>query len=928
MGSYATSFFMGPAQQLLCHPDNRKSGTVLFTLIVRKNRVLMDYWSINKSYAWCIKFGFCIIRRFRIKKITFTGMPLRFLFALLLTSFIHTLQAQELPAVFQMPLEGVDAYNSGIPTPMDVFGHQIGERHTIPHQLVDYFEAVDEASNRVLLNVHAYSYEGRPLIHAIVTSPENHARLDELRQRHLQLSESPNEISDADIEDMPIVVYQGYSIHGNEASGAEAALLYLYHLAAAEGDAIENALENAIIIVDPMFNPDGRDRFTDWVNRNRGGVYTTDPQDREHLEPWPGGRTNHYWFDLNRDWLPAQHPESQGRLDVFHTWRPQILTDHHEMGSNSSFFFMPGIPSRNNPLTPERNFELTAALASYHAEGLDEIGSLYYSKESFDDFYYGKGSTYPDVNGAIGILFEQGSSRALAREVNNGELHYGVTVQNQFATSLSTLKGAIELKNEFLEYYRDFYASSRDIARTSQNKAFVVSLERDRTRAQALAQMLLRHRVKMYDLDRAYESDGVTYRPGESYIVPVNQQQARLVKAAFETMTSFPDSLFYDVSTWTMPLAFDVDYAEIQNNPSGLLGESLDMMAFDGGERIGGQSEYGYVMEWDRYFAPRALHKVQRAGIHPRVLHKDTQVQVGGALASLARGSIVIPVTPRDRTAQVTKEQIETLVDQIVKEDHVRVFAVESGFAQSGVDLGSPSSTVLKEPKIALLTGAGTSAYNAGEVWHLLTERYRIPISLVDVDQVAAFDLSTYTTIIMAGGSYSTLNALQIAQWVQEGGHLITTSSGTNWAVQNQLFLLEEKAFDMDSLLSNYPFDQLDEARGAQVIGGAIFKAELDNTHPLGYGFREEVPLFRNSTSFYTAPDTPGLVVARYADDPLLSGYISEERLAEMPGSVALIAQRSGNGRIVSFMDNPNFRAFWYGSSRLFMNAVFFSGAF
>jgi len=855
-------------------------------------------------------------------------MHVRLLFASILLLSPIALQAQEVPAVFDMPLEGVTSYDSSIPTPEQVLGHKIGERHTVPHQLVDYFEAVAEVSDRIVLNVHAYSYENRPLIHAIVTSPANHARLEEIRENHLRLSESPNEISDEEIEDMPIVVLQGYSIHGNEASGSEAAVLYLYHLAAAQGGMIENALENTIIILDPLFNPDGRDRFSDWANRNRGGVATTDPQDREHLEPWPGGRTNHYWFDLNRDWLPAQHPESQGRMDVFHSWRPQILTDHHEMGSNSSFFFMPGIPSRNNPLTPERNFELTAALADYHAEGLDAIGTLYYSKESFDDFYYGKGSTFPDANGAIGILFEQASSRALTREVNNGELHYGVTVQNQFATSLSTLKGAVELKDDFLTYYRDFYASASQFADASETKAYVVSLERDRTRGQALAQMLLRHRVEIHSLDRPVESNGITYSPGNAYIVPVDQPQARLVKGIFETRTAFQDSLFYDVSTWTMPLAFDLDYAEIESNPTRLVGDRIEDAQYDGGERIGGESDYAYVMEWDRYFAPRALYKVQQAGLHPRVLHKETRIRVAGEYVDISRGSIVIPVTPRDRGAQLSKVDTESLINQIVEEDFVRIYAIESGLAQGGVDLGTPSASVLRKPRIALLTGSGASAYNAGEVWHLLTERFQIPISLLDIDRVASADLSRYTTIIMSGGFYGDLMPTQIAQWVQEGGHLITSSSGTNWAIRNQLFELEEKEFDLDSLIADYSFDQLSTARGAQVIGGAIFKADMDITHPIAYGFRDTVPLFRNSTTFYEPPETPGRLVAKYSNDPLLSGYISEERLEQMPGSAAIVAHRSGAGRIVSFMDNPNFRAFWYGSSRIFMNAVFFSGAF
>ena len=704
--------------------------------------------------------------------------------------------------------------------------------------------------------------------------------------------------------------------------------MYLYHLAAGEGPAIDAVLENAIVILDPLFNPDGRDRFTDWANRNRGGVHTTDPQDREHLEAWPGGRTNHYLFDLNRDWLPAQHPESQGRLEVFHQWRPVVLTDHHEMGTNSTFFFMPGIPSRNNPYTPERNFELTAALAEYHGEYLDRIGSLYYSRESFDDYYSGKGSTYPDATGAIGILFEQGSSRALERESINGALHYSTTVQNQFATSLSTIAGAVALKTELLGYHRDFYATSGDVYRDSDNKAFIVSLAHDRTRAQALAQMLQRHRIELHTLARDYSAGGQTFAAGDAYVVPVNQSQARLVKAAFERFTTFPDSLFYDVSTWTMPLAFGLDYAEVTSNPNNLIGDAMGPVELDGGTRAGGVSEYGYLMEWDRYFAPSALYDLQEAGLFPRVLHKEVEARVAGTVRSFPRGTIMIPAVPRDRSVGLSIEDVSKLVDGVVANHHVNVYAVESGLAASGVDLGSPSASVLQQPKIALITGSGTSAYNIGEVWHLLSERYRIPVSLLDADRIDRADLSRYTTIVMAGGFYGDVDGASVTDWVRGGGHLITVSSATDWAIRNDMWDLEEHELDMDSLLSDMPFDQLGTARGAQFIGGSIFEAELDSTHPLAYGFNSRIPVFRNSTSLYAPPETPGQTVGVYTDDPLLSGYISEERLELVPGSAALVAKRMGQGRVVSFMDNPNFRAFWYGTSRLFMNAVFFSGTF
>lgn len=852
----------------------------------------------------------------------------RLILILFLCAFCIQAEAQPIPAAFEMEDTGATGYDTSIPTPEAVLGHVVGTRHTVPHQLVEYFQAVTAASDRVILREHARSYENRPLVHAIVTSPANHARLASLQEQNLRLSQEPDAITDAMLADMPVVLYQGYSIHGNEASGSEASLLYLYHLAAGQGPKIDEILEKSIIIVDPSFNPDGRDRFTDWANRNRGGVHTSDPQNREHMEAWPGGRTNHYLFDLNRDWLPAQHPESQGRLEVFYGWRPQVLTDHHEMGSESAFFFMPGIPSRNNPLTPQRNYELTAAMAEYHAKWLDKIGSLYYSKESFDDFYYGKGSSFPDGNGTIGILFEQASSRALERETSHGNLHYATTVRNQFSASLSTIESAIALKDELLKHQRDFYATASDVAEASEYSAFVVSMERDRTRAQVLAQMLQRHRINVHQLEQDLNRDGLTFKAGDAFVVPVDQLQARLVKSIFERITTFTDSLFYDVSTWTMPLAFDVDHAGIEGNARNLVGELMEPVTLDGGALVGGTSEYGYLMEWGRYFSPRALYRLQAAGFYPRLLHQEVEAKVAGQTRTFRRGTIFIPAVHRDPALRHLDAGLNDLIAEIVAKDHVQVYAVDSGLAVSGPDLGTRSATVLEKPRVALLTGSGSSSNNAGEVWHLLTERFEMPITLLDVDRLDGADLSRYNTMILSGGSYSGAPLDKIRSWIQSGGHLLTTSSGSDWAVRQGLLEMERKSFDLDSLLQDLPYDQLDEARGAQFIGGSIFEVDLDVTHPVAYGYRESVPFFRGSSTLYDVPEQVGVTVGRYSEQPLLSGYISEEKLEQVPGSAAIIARNMGRGSVVSFMDNPNFRAFWYGSNGLFMNAIFFGDAF
>lgn len=832
--------------------------------------------------------------------------------------------AQELPIAIETPVPPGVSYDPGFPSPVDILGFEVGERHTFPHEVVQYFEAVAEASPRVVLRDHGRTYEGRRLIHAVVTSPENHARLEQIREQNIRLSEAPETVSDAELQAMPAVAYLAYSIHGNEASGTEASLLTLYHLAAGSGEAVESVLENAVVIINPMLNPDGRDRFTDWVNRNRGGVAVADPQDREHDEPWPGGRTNHYWFDLNRDWLPLVHPESRGRVSVYHRWRPQILTDHHEMGSDRTFFFMPGVPSRTNPFTPDINQELTAEIGEYHARLLDDIGSLYYSAEGYDDFYYGKGSTFPDVQGTVGILFEQASSRALERETDNGVLTYPFTIRNQVMTSLSTLEAVVDMRVPLLRYQREWYAAADDWARAHPTKAYVVSLQEDRTKAQLLASLLQAHRVHVYDLARNIEAGGDEFEAGEAYVVPVNQPQARFIAAVMEPMSEFEDSLFYDVSTWTLPLAYGVRHAPLTRDPGGALGRELPSIEPDGGAVVGGAAEYAYILPWDRYFAPRALWRLQELGVRARLMTQPFTAMVAGTPVELERGAVVIPVTQ----PEVDPQTLHAAVRQAAAEDYVRIYSTSTGLTGTGHDFGTPSAAVLDQPRIALLTGSGASAYDAGEAWHLLTERFQVPVSLLDVEAVAGADLDRYNTMVLAGGWYGNLDAERVEEWVREGGRLIALADGVEWAVENGLLDAEPVQAEMPEQLADVAYADLSDAYGAQVIGGAILGMRLDMTHPLAFGYDEEViPVFRQGEHAYRGTAGPGTVVGRYLEQPVLSGYVSDPRREQLSGTAAILAEEVGSGAVIGIMDQANFRGFWYGTNKLFLNAVFFGGA-
>ena len=346
--------------------------------------------------------------------------------------------------------------DENIPTPHEILGFNVGEWHVSHDKLLSYMFELEKASDRVKLEKTGKTYEGRDLVVLVITSEKNHNNIDNIIKQRSKIYEN-----EKDLKNKKIVLYQGFSIHGNESSGSNASLLYAYYLASAKGDFINNILENSVIIIDPSMNPDGLQRFSGWVNSHRNMNLTSDSNDREYNEVWPGGRTNHYWFDLNRDWLPAQLPESQSRLKTFYKWMPNILTDHHEMGTNATYFFQPGVPSRTHPLTPEMNQILTKKISKYFAEDLDNIGSLYFSGERFDDFYYGKGSTFPDINGSIGILFEQASSRGHFQESENGILTFPFTIKNQLTTSISTIKAALDLKDEIIKYQNNFYDSSQ-----------------------------------------------------------------------------------------------------------------------------------------------------------------------------------------------------------------------------------------------------------------------------------------------------------------------------------------------------------------------------------------------------------------------------------------------------------------------------------
>ena len=831
---------------------------------------------------------------------------------LLMTFFALGLSyAQEAPDLNYYLPQGV-TYDASVPKPADIIGHEVGEWHVTHDKLMFYMQTLANSSNRIQIENRGSTFEGRPILLLTITSPENHENLEQIRLDHLSLSE--NSSASQSVENMPVVVYQGFSIHGNEPSGANAGMAYAYYLAAAQGPEIEELLDNMVILLDPSFNPDGLQRFAYWANTNKSIQLNPDNNEREYHEVWPGGRTNHYWFDMNRDWLPVQLPESRARIRTFHRWLPNVLTDHHEMRTNSTFFFQPGEPSRVHPLTPSTNQALTEKIAKYHAEALDKIGSLYYSEENYDDYYYGKGSTFPDVNGGVGILFEQASSRGHVQETENGILTFPFTIRNQFTTALSTITAAKDLRTDLLEYQRKFFQDSRLQASINRSKAIVFGDDKDRNRAWHLAEILKRHNITFHDISRDFSVGGKTYKKGKAYLVPMEQKSHRLIKAMFEKRTSFKDSLFYDISAWTLPLAFNLDYAELRS--TSFAGEEIEDLNTPIGE-ISGSSNYAYLFEWHEYYTPKAINKILNKGLRAKVAKSPFQLEG----TSYDYGTIMIPV----QNQVLDPEALRAFLTGVAEDSRIKITAVNTGLAR-GIDLGSNEFDPLKKQKVALIVGRGIRSYDAGEIWHLFDTRYDMKITKIDTDYFGRTGLSEYTDIILpstSGSRLSKKDAEKLKEWVQQGGSLIAYRDAVNWVNKNEITDLE---FRKDTLKAKQiSFEQKGDFLGAQVTGGAIFTAVQDRSHPINFGYKNNrVSLFRN-TNIYLEPeknsyDNP----IRYTSNPLQSGYISEENLKLIRNSVPFKVRRIGKGKVVLFTDNTNFRAFWYGTNKLLMNAIFF----
>jgi hypothetical protein len=800
-------------------------------------------------------------------------------------------------------------FANDIPTPQEFLGYGIGKHHTRHDLIVAYLEKLAEVSGRASIQEYGKTHEGRKLVILTVTTPENFSNLTTLKQQHLAFTDPSKNVSNYD--EVPVFINLGYNVHGNEPSSSEAALLTAYTLVASNHTEIQNYRKNAILFIDPTINPDGRDRHTQWANMYQGSPEVADPQDAEHNEYWPGGRTNHYWFDLNRDWLLGINPESRGKLVWYHQWYPNVVTDFHEMGTQSSYFFEPMKANGSlNPIMPKENYEnLNEMFGNYFAKALDSIGSFYFTKEAFDGTYPGYGSSYPDIQGGLGLLFEQASSRGHRQKTPFGEITFPFTIRNQYTSSIATVKAAVENKAYLRKYQQDFFKSALTNAGKSKIRGYSFGDAHDANRTKAFIDKLLLHKIEVY-------------RSGEKYVVPTGQPQYRMVQTMFETYEKYRDSVYYDASAWSVANFYNMKYRPINSlNLGEKVGSTDNLVTIAPVQK----SDYAYIIDWDDYNAPALLNQLQHKGLVVSSSFKPFTAKIGPNGKKFNYGALVIPVSLQKKST----DEVYRIIQQAQQKFQVPAYGVPTGYNLKGIDLGSRNIKTLKSPKAAMLIGQGVRSYEAGEVWHLLDTRVGMPITKIPMRNFNRVNIDKYNVLVMVSGSYDLTQKQQdkIKDWVNKGNTLITIGTAAKWAIEKKLVLekLTKSEKDSTAMVERKPYVDAPENIGKEQIGGIILKVDLDTTHPLGFGYQDQqIPVYKNNEVWLSPSKNAYATVAQYTDEPHIDGFITQKNKEEfLKPSASLLVSKLGSGRVILFADNPNFRGSWYGTNRLFLNALF-----
>lgn len=825
-----------------------------------------------------------------------------------------------------------------VQSPEKFLGYKVGTRYTPHWKIVDYFKHVAAGMpDRVNLKQYGLTNEGRPLMLAFVGNTENIKNLEAIRLNNLRYTGLLNDRV-APNTSMPEIVWLSYNVHGNETSSSEASMLTLYSLLSNSTDSAGKWLANTVVIIDPCLNPDGRDRYVSWFNSVSGMQYDADRSSREHYETWPGGRTNHYYFDLNRDWAWQSQVETQQRMKVYNAWLPQVHVDFHEMGYESPYYFAPAAEPFHEVITPWQK-EFQTMVGRNHAKYFDAKGWLYFTKIGYDLFYPSYGDTYPTYSGAIGMTFEQGGGGAGGlgvRTADGDTLTLVDRVQHHFVTSLSTIEACSANKDRLIREFTKFFsdASANGIG---EIKTFVMRFDSlDWNRAALIKNYLRNNDIKWGLAGVAGSRKAFSYAEGREVQINIRptdmvissyQPKSALLKVLFEPVSKQQEvtNSPYDITAWSLPYAFGIETFGIRERLNPVEDKPA---AAAPSPAPGSAGAYAYVLPWRDFTSAQALAKILRSGI--RVRYAAEPFSVGGK--NYPAGSLIVSKSANARFGELLFEKLSAATSGI-NNPLTRFEPVLTGFVDKGGDLGSNRVRLLEEPKVILITGEGVSTNSTGTIWQYFEQQLGYPVSLVNAANVSRIELGRYNTMIFAGGSFKLLGdkafADQLKSWVSQGGKIITIGDGVGqfatagWGIKEKK---EEEKKETKDGSENYNLLKRYENREKESLAtendGTIYKVQLDNSHPLAFGYKETYYTLKSDGIFEFLKDG-GWNVGVLKKDNYVSGFVGVKAKETLKDGLVFGVQQMGRGNIVYLADDVLFRGFWENGKLLFANALF-----
>ncbi len=856
-------------------------------------------------------------------------------------------------------------YDPSVPTFEDVLGYAPGERITWVHDVRRYFDALQAANpDRVVITDYAQSWEGRGLFYVAVSSAENIASLSAVKSSMQRLAD-PRVTSaaeaDAIIDSQPAVTWLSYGVHGNEISSPEAAMLTAYHLLASRGDdRVAPILRNTVVIIDPLQNPDGRDRFIHHFEMAEGLEPDSDRLSAEHNEPWPGGRTNHYLFDLNRDWFIRTQPETRGRADALREWFPVAFVDAHEMGSDSTYYFAPEAVPYNPHLAQDQRDNLTL-FGRTNARWFDRFGIDYFTREVYDAFYPGYGASWPSYFGSIAMTYEQASARGLVfRQYDGNDLQYRHTVRNHFVTSLGTAETVSLNREKFLNDFYRYQVTAIEEGRRGDVRSYIVPTQDDQPGANKLAGLLVQQGVDVNRANAPVSACGNSYAAG-SFVINLDQPAKRLIRTLMDQNVpmeedflaeqerrrakNLPDEI-YDVTGWSLPLMFNVRADACNRTVSGdftAVGPEL----MQPGTVRGGSADVAYLVPWGTRPAVRLLARALRDGL--KVKSSDRPFTHQGE--RYPAGTLIIDVADNP-------DDLASAMADLTRNTGANAVAVDDSWVTDGPNFGSGNVVRFTRPRVAIAWDRPTSSYIAGNTRFVVERQFDYPVTAIRTAQIATSDLSRYQVLILpgtGGGDYASVlgesGVENLKSWVNRGGVLIGVANANRFLADPAVDLLSirrENAVvesDDDSAgkkddeeeppatvegsyltTEDYAAAIVAEKDDPDSVAGVLVRAIVDNEHWLGAGVSPTLNVLVRGTDIYTPIRIDsGVNVARFADaDELLaSGYLWEENRKQLAYKPFAVAQAAGSGYVVGFTQDPNVRAYLDGLNLIFMNAIF-----